>query len=107
MGYVRTTHSKVIKKGYEVYPVNPKEIENNILGKRCYSNLFEIEKKIDMVDVFRAKEYVFDITKDAIEINANILWTQEGIIDENAASLGKNSGLIVVMNECPKKVLDA
>jgi predicted CoA-binding protein len=97
----------LIEKGYEVYPVNPNEIKNKILGKRCYSNLYEIETKIDMVDVFRAKEYVLDITAEAIEINAGILWTQEGIIDEDAASIGKSSGLMVIMNECPKKILDA
>ena len=60
-----------------------------------------------MVDVFRAKEFVLDITKEAIEINTNILWTQEGVIDESAAILGRNSGLKVVMDECPIKVLEA
>ena len=60
-----------------------------------------------MVDVFRAEEFVFDITTEAIEIDAKILWTQEGIINEKAASLGRSSGLKVVMDKCPKKVLKA
>ena len=38
-----------------------------------------------MVDVFRAKEFVFDITKQAIEINADILWLQEGVIDKKSS----------------------
>ena len=90
--------------GYKVFPVNPKE--NNILGQKCYASLKEIEEKVDMVDIFRAKEFIYDITNEAIEINANIIWTQEGIVDQNAASLGIKSGLKVVMNKCPKKILE-
>jgi predicted CoA-binding protein len=91
--------------GYEIFPVNPKE--NNILGRRCYANLKEIEERIDMVDIFRAKEFILAITNEAIEINANIIWIQEGIVDENAASLAKKSGLTVVMDRCPKKILES
>ncbi len=95
----------LMDSGYKVFPVNPKE--KNILGRKCHANLKEIEEKIDMVDIFRAKEFIYDITNEAIEIKANIIWTQEGIVDENAASLGINSGLKVVMNECPKKILES
>ena len=91
--------------GYEIFPVNPKE--KNILGRRCYANLKEIEERIDMVDIFRAKEFILAITNEAIEINANIIWIQEGIVDENAASLAKKSGLKVVMDKCPKKILES
>ena len=90
---------------YQIYPVNPNE--TNILGRKCYPDLESIQEKIDMVDVFRAEEFVFDITTEAIEIDAKILWTQEGIIDEKAASLGRSSGLKVVMDKCPKKILKA
>ena len=91
--------------GYEIFPVNPKE--NNILGRRCYANLKEIEERIDMVDIFRANEFILAITNEAIEINANIIWIQDGIVDENAASLAKKSGLTVVMDKCPKKILES
>ena len=90
---------------YQIYPVNPNE--TNILGRKCYPDLESIEEKIDMVDVFRAEKFVLDISKVAIKIGAKILWTQEGVIDEKAASLGRSSGLKVVMDKCPKKVLKA
>ena len=48
-----------------------------------------------------------DINKELKEINANIIWIQEGIVDENAASLAIKSGLKVVMNKCPKKILES
>ena len=94
----------LLEQGYKIFPVNPKEI--NILGNKCYPSLTSIEENVDMVDTFRAREFIFDLTKEAIEINANVIWMQEGIIDEKSSSLGKSNGLKVVMDECPKKVLE-
>ena len=92
--------------GYEVFPVNPNLVNTKILGQECYQSLAAIEKKIDMVDIFRAAEFIPDITHEAIKIKAKILWTQLGIVSKEAASLGKNAGLLVVMDECPKIILE-
>ena len=94
----------LIDYGFDVYPVNPNEAM--ILGRESFSDLTKIRQKIDMVDVFRAREFVLDITKQAIKVNADILWTQEGIIDEESALLANKAGLTVVMNKCPKKILE-
>ena len=94
----------LLDQGYKIFPVNPKE--KDILGIRCYPNLTSIKERIDMVDMFRAKEFIFDLTKEAIEININVIWMQEGIIDEKSSSLAMSNGLKVVMDECPKKVLE-
>ena len=96
----------LIDYGYKVFPVNPNESNNMILNQNCYSNLHDIDEKIDMVDVFRSSKYVFNIAKEAVTINADILWTQEGVIDDRAADFAKKEGLIVIMNECPKKILE-
>ena len=92
--------------GYEVFPVNPNYAGERILGKECYPNLKSIKEKVHMVDIFRAKDFIFNLTKEAIEIKAEVLWTQEGITHEEAANLGRRAGLIVVMDECPKKILE-
>ena len=96
----------LINKGYEIFPINPNELNNKILDVDCYSNIQEIKKKIDMVDIFRAQEFVMEITQDAIAIGVQVIWTQEGIVDEKSADLAKNAGIIFVMNECPKKILE-
>ena len=96
----------LIDYGYEVFPVNPNESNKKILNQKCYSNLNDIKQKIDMVDIFRSSKYVFNIAKEAVSINADILWTQEGVIDDNAADFAKKEGLIVIMDECPKKILE-
>ena len=96
----------LIDRGYKVFPVNPNEANNIILEQKCYSNLKSIKEKIDMVDIFRAKEFIFDITREAIELKVKIIWTQENLIDEKAAKLGTDAGLTVIMDECPKKILE-
>ena len=96
----------LIDNDYEVFPVNPNHADNKILGKKCFSNLKEINQKIDMVDIFRSKEFVMEITQDAIKKGVEVIWTQEGIVDEKSSRLAKDSDIIFVMNECPKKVLE-
>ena len=95
----------LVEKGYKVFPVNPNEIKNKILNIECFPNLSSIPKKIDMVDIFRSKEFVMEITQDAIKANVKVIWTQEGVIDKNSQDLAKNAGIIFVMDECPKKIL--
>ena len=96
----------LINFGYEVFPVNPNYSGERIFGKECYPNLKAIKEKVDMVDIFRAKDFIFNLTKEAIEIKAEVLWTQEGITHEEAANLGRSAGLVVVMDECPNKILE-
>ena len=92
--------------GYEIFPVNPNLVNTKILGQECYLSLEAIKQKIDMVDVFRAIEHIPSIANEAIKIKAKILWTQEGLYSEEAESLGVNAGLKVIMNQCPKKILE-
>ena len=73
----------LIEHGYQIFPVNPNEKGNLILGQLCYSDLGSIPEKMDMVDVFRAKDAVIGVTEEAIKVGAKVLWTQLGIINEN------------------------
>ena len=73
----------LIDQGYEVFPVNPNEIDNKILGKKCYSSIEAIKQNIDMVDIFRSKEHVYKITQSALAKGIKVIWTQEGIFDED------------------------
>ncbi len=96
----------LIEKGYKVFPVNPNEEGKYILGRKCFKNLIDIDDEVDMVDVFRKEEFVYDVTKEAIKINAKVLWTQLGIFCEDSFNLAKDAGLKVVMNKCPKIELE-
>jgi uncharacterized protein len=88
--------------GYDILPVNPNPNVTEIRGLKVYRALEEIDKPVDMVDVFRPKEELYDFAEKAIAIGAKVLWGQIGVYDDNAAKLAKDAGLQVVMNRCPK-----
>ena len=92
----------LLQHGYEVFPINPNETGNIILGQPCYADLSSVAVKIDMVDVFRAADAVMGVTKEAIAIGATVLWTQLDIVHKEAAELAEQAGLKVVMDRCPK-----
>ncbi len=84
--------------GYNVFGVNP--VLEKFDGIQIYKSLKDIPVPIDIVDIFRRSEFVTDIVKDAIEINAKVVWMQLGVINYEAEKLALNSGLKVVMNRC-------
>lgn len=88
--------------GYDILPVNPNPKVTEIRGLKVYNALEEIEKPVDMVDVFRPKEELYGIAEKAIAIKAKVLWGQIGVYDDAAAKLAEAAGLQVVMNRCPK-----
>ena len=88
--------------GYDILPVNPNPNVTEIRGLKVYRALEEIDKPVDMVDVFRPKEELYDFAEKAIAIGAKVLWGQIGVYDDNAAKLAEDAGLQVVMNRCPK-----
>ena len=63
----------LVAHGYKVFPVNPNEKDNSILGLNFYSNLKSIQDSVDMVDIFRLSNAVMGITQEAIEINAKVI----------------------------------
>ena len=92
----------LIERGYKVFPINPNLQNKIILNQKCLSSLNMVDKKIDMVDIFRQKNAVMEITKEAIDIGAKVLWTQLNIVDYEAAEIAEKAGLKVIMNRCPK-----
>jgi predicted CoA-binding protein len=92
----------LIQHGYQIFPINPNEEGNLILGQQCYADLSSVSGQIDMVDVFRAADAVMGVTREAIAIGATVLWTQLDIVNKEAAELAEQAGLKVVMDRCPK-----
>jgi predicted CoA-binding protein len=97
-GVLRVLH----ETGYDMIPVNPKSGLTEIRGIPVFPNLESIDRKVDMVEVFRRPEDLLDIAKQAIDIGAKVLWGQIGVINYEAAKIAEEAGLKVVMNRCPK-----
>ena len=91
------------EKGYEILPVNP-AIEQ-WEGIRSYRSLLDIPegKKVDIVDIFRKSDAVLPIVHEALKIHPKAVWMQEGVINEEAATLAKKNSLLVVMDRCMMK----
>jgi len=87
--------------GFKIVPVYPKEDE--ILGEKVYRSLKEIPFKVDMVDIFRKPDVIGMVIDAAIERgDIDTVWTQLGLVNNEAAQKAKESGMKVVQNKCTK-----
>ncbi len=84
--------------GMFIRPVNP--AVTNILGEACWPSLEAIPEPIDVVCVFRRPEEVIPVAQSAVAIGAKVLWLQDGVVNEEAARIGREGGLVVVMDRC-------
>lgn len=87
-------------RGYRIIPVNPRADE--ILGEKCYAKLADIPEPVDIVNVFRRSEYCAEVAKEAAEIKANVLWLQLGVVSDEAAQIGAEHGMTIIMDRCIK-----
>ena len=86
------------KNGYLITPVNP---GHKYIGNlKCYPNLESINKPIDLVNIFRRSEFVYNIVKSSIFINAKAIWMQDSVYDKMAERLAIEKGIMVVMDDC-------
>ena len=97
-GVLRVLH----ETGYDMIPVNPRPGLTEIRNLKVYPSLNKIDRPVDMVEVFRKSEDLYQITEEAIAIEAKVLWGQIGVINHDAARIAEEAGLKVVMNRCPK-----
>ena len=88
--------------GFKVYPVNPSMKGEKILGEEVYAKITDINKNVDIVDVFRPSSEAYGIAEDAVKIGAKVLWLQLGIRDENAKKLVEENKMEYIENKCTK-----
>ncbi len=89
------------QEGYRIIPIHP--AVTKVLGEKAYPTLdaaYAVEGKIDLVDVFRASEYVPEIVKDVMRLKIPYLWLQEGVCHEEAVKWAEADGILVVMDRC-------
>ena len=93
--------------GFRIIPLNP--FADEVLGEKSYQSLLdippEIQKTIEVVDIFRPSKDVPLIVEQAIKLKAmygkpHVIWMQLGIVNEQAAEAAEKAGLIVVMDKC-------
>jgi predicted CoA-binding protein len=96
----------LLNKGYKVIPVNPGAVGKEILGQKVYASLKDVPAPIDMVDIFREPTYAPEIARETVaekdRLGVKVLWMQLGVISPEAEKIGRDAGLTVIMNRCPK-----
>ena len=84
--------------GYRVVPVNPGETE--VLGEKAYASIEEIPFEIDIIDVFRRRQFLKGHVEEAIRKGAWGVWGQLGVADTEAEKIAADAGLAYVQNRC-------
>lgn len=86
--------------GYRIIPVNPTVDE--VLGEKAVSSLKDIKEHVDIVNVFRRSEFLMEVAKEFVEIDADVFWAQLGVQDEDTYKLLKEKDYTVIMDRCIK-----
>ncbi|MHC3439527.1 CoA-binding protein [Natrialbaceae archaeon A-gly3] len=88
-------------RDYEVIPVNPHA--EDILSRRAYDSLIDIDAEIDVVCVFRPSDELEAVVDDVLEReDVRVVWTQLGITGDEALERVRASGRTVVEDRCMK-----
>lgn len=95
------------KHGYHIIPINP--TAKLILNQKSYKTLLDIppemQRDIEIINIFRPSEEVPSIVDQAIQLKKQhgkpyAIWMQLGITNQQAAEKAKKAGLTVIMNKC-------
>ncbi|WP_424986113.1 CoA-binding protein [Microbulbifer sp. S227A] len=91
-------------KGYTVIPVNPGHAGKTLFGATIMGSLRDIDRPVDMVDIFRRSEAVPPIVDEALQAFPDLgtIWMQIGVEHEEAAARAEAHGVTVIQNLCPK-----
>jgi len=88
----------LIKEGFKVYGVNP--IDAEVLGRKIYRNLKEIETVPDLVITVVPPEITEKIIEECREKGVREVWMQPGSQSESAIQKAKEYGISVTFNVC-------
>ncbi|MFK7869951.1 MAG: CoA-binding protein [Roseobacter sp.] len=91
-------------KGFDIVPVNPRHRGDTLFGKPVQASLSDIDRPVDMVDIFRRSDAVPEITEEALLAFPDLqtLWMQIGVEHPDAATKAEARGVDVIQNRCPK-----
>ena len=88
--------------GFKVYPVNPSMKGEKILGEKVFGSITEIGSPVEIIDVFRPSGEAIEIAKEAVKINAKVLWLQLDIKNEEAKKILEENNILYIEDKCTK-----
>ncbi|MGB9789988.1 MAG: CoA-binding protein [Thermotoga caldifontis] len=88
----------LLSKGFEVYPVNLRS--ETIEGIRCYRDVEELPKDIDLIVFVVPPEIGIQVAEKAIKMGFKRLWFQPGAGSKQIEDLVKNNGVEYSIGRC-------
>ncbi|MDZ5662820.1 CoA-binding protein [Nocardioides sp. zg-1308] len=92
------------ERGKRIVPVHPQFADPAapaVLGEQGYASLADVPFAIDVVDVFRRSEAAGEFADQAVEVGAQAVWFQLGVVDHEAFARTTAAGVAMVMDTCP------
>ena len=88
--------------GYKIYGVNPGLDKMEIDEINCFAKLTDIPVQVQIINVFRRSEFMFDLMKEITQLDykPEVVWTQIGVISSEAKELAASKGIIYIENKC-------
>ncbi|MEO8666540.1 MAG: CoA-binding protein [Ignavibacteria bacterium] len=87
---------------FKVYGVNPR-LHNKVIDEiNCFASLKDVPGQIDIVNVFRRSEFLFDLVNEVLELDTlpKAIWAQVGVVSMDARELAESKGISYVQNKC-------
>lgn len=95
-GYI--VSKDLLDKEYDIVLINPKGGE--ILGKKVYTSLKEVEGKIDVVTFVVPPKIALEILKEVKELGIKKVWMQPGSESGEAITFCSENGIECIHNAC-------
>ncbi len=87
------------QRGKRIVPVHPSA--PTVLGEQGYPTLADVPFPVDVVDVFRRSEAAGEFADQAVDVGAQAVWFQLGVVDTEAFDRTVAAGVRMVMDTCP------
>ena len=96
--YAHKILRSLLKKGYEVYPVNPRL--SYVEGVKCYKSVKDIPCDIDVINVVTPPSVTETIIKECLEKSIKRVWLQPGAENEAAIKFCRDNNIDVIHGLC-------
>src|SRR6185437_10353506 len=66
------------QRGYDMIPVNPGQVGKSLVGKPFVASLRDIDRPIDMIDIFRSSSHIMPVVDEALTLSPlpKVIWMQ-------------------------------
>ena len=86
------------KKGYEVFPVNPRlgEVE----GRVCYKTISDIPHSVDVANIVTPPQVTESILKECLQKGIKMAWLQPGAESQDTIKFCHDNDIKVIYGMC-------